>query len=180
MRQYYGRSGRRRVNRWAFKRAITSINHCEATTATTGGTELLTTMFTALDAPTNRSTHIPAGAVLKSVLIRLFATDATPVAGKHQCGLWWRPGAMAFQGGLFTGWYASTDPITSVMVESRKYALQRNPHTLVTITGAAFPPRMTCFWRGNRVMRDGDDIVLAQLDAGSTAWYAECIAKYVH
>lgn len=171
---------RRRRFKVIYKRALLSVNHCEQTMVTVGGTELATQMFTSLDAPTNRSTMIPAGAVLKRVLIRLFATDATPVTGKHQCALFWRPASLGFSSptGMIAGWYSSTDPLTTAAVEARKYIMGK-VHTNVIVTGAAFPLKMTCSWKGNRVMRDGDDIILQLLDGTATNWYGECSAWYV-
>lgn len=181
----YGRRSFRRRRRYggAFTRrskpGLMTTNHCEMTTVTTGGVELQTAVFTSTSSPSNRGATIPEGSILKKVVIRLWATDATPVTGKHQCFLVKRPGATVFTTGPITNWYLTTDPVTEEMIDVRRYAMSKRPHTLVTITGASGPPRMTCFWKGNWPMRDGDDVVLAQLDASATNWTLECHASYI-
>lgn len=162
-----------------FKPAIHQVNHCEITTSTTGGTELNTTVFVGIDALANRGTNIPEGAVLTWVKVELWATDATPVAGKHQCMLTYRPGGEAFTTtSPITSWFLTTDPLTEDAIAVRRLKLGRGPHTTVTVTGASGPPHFICFWRGRKLIHDGDDVVLSQLDAGSTAWTATCEARY--
>lgn len=163
-----------------FKPGLRTTNHYEpAGTATTGGTELQTQMFQCVSGPANRGLHIPEGSVLTNVVCRAWATDTTPVNGKHQCMLIKRPGATVFTTGPITNWFLTTDPATEEMIDVRRYIMERMPHAVVTITGASAPPRFTCHWRGRWQMRDGDDVILAQLDTNATTWIYEAFASYV-
>lgn len=167
------------VRRPNFKRGLLTTNHCETTTVTAAGVELQTAMFTCVNNPTERQTNIPEGADLVKVRIRSWATDPTPVNGKHQCFLVKRPGAQVYTTGPIANWYSTTDPLTEEARDVRINRLSKKPHTVVTITGISGPPRYTCFWKGHWPMRDGDDVILSQLDAGITNWTHECEAWYV-
>lgn len=155
-------------------------NHCEMSFTTAAATESQQVITTALDDTTNRSTQIPTGAILKRMVVRLWATDATPVTGKHQCMLYYRPGATAIATPI-ASWFSTTNPITEENHQIRQLVLGKHPgvHTQFVVTGAAFPLREVCTFRGNRLMHDGDDIVLTQLDTNITNWEGVCDYTYV-
>lgn len=167
----------RKFPRW--KPGLLTTNHCENSISSTAGTEIQTAVFSCVSGPTNRGLHIPEGATLTKVVIKLMASDDTPVQGKHQCFLVKRPGATVFTTGPITNWYLTTDPATEEMIDVRRYAMIRKPYTNFIIAGQAVGNRCTMIWRGKWIMRDGDDVIVATLSTNLTQYYAECHATYV-
>lgn len=167
----------RRLGR--FKPGLLTSNHCEVTISSTAGTEIQTAIFTATSGPSNRGAHIPEGATLIKVVAKIMASDDTPVQGKHQCFLVKRPGATVFTTGPITNWYATTDPVTEEMIDVRRYAMVRKPHTNFIISGQAVGNRCTLVWKGKWVMRDGDDVIVSTLSTNLTNYYVECHATYI-
>lgn len=150
------------------------------TTSTTGGTELQTVLTTATDDTTNRSTTMPTGAVLRKIRVNLWSTTDPAPAGKHQCMLLYQPGATTYASPI-ASWFSTTNPITEENQQIRSNILGRHPgvHTRVVSSTPSGPVFMSCFWKGKQLMHDGDDIVLVQLDAVSTAWTGVCDYTYI-
>lgn len=167
--------GRRRL---FAKPAIRSSIHCTQTAVTAAGVAESNIMFTTA-ADVNDQFTLPQGCTVTRILMRLWATDATPVNGRHTCGMWRRPGGMTFTSEPLTAWYASTFPPTTGMIEARRFKLQKRPHTVYTVTGASGPARMVCFWKGKMIMREGDDILLCLLDDAATNYFIECEVSYI-
>lgn len=153
-------------------------NHCNMTLGpTTGGTELITTVTTALDTPTDRATTMPANAILKKVRVDLWATDATPVTGKHQCLMFRAPAATTISTPI-ASWVGAATPLSEEAIQIRQLALGRLG-TKVIVTGAAFPLHWSCRWRGNLLMNASDDINFSLLDANATSWTGYCDYTWV-
>lgn len=150
-------------------------NHCNMTLGpTTGGTELITTITTALDTPTDRATTMPANAILKKMRVELWATDATPVTGKHQCLMFRAPAATTISTPIGS-YVAAATPLSEEGIQIRQLALG-TLGTKVIVTGAAFPLHWVCQWRSKRglLMNASDDINVSILDANATNWTGYC------
>lgn len=171
----FGRNVFRRFNRG--KPGLLTVNHFEQTTSTAAATELLTPLGTGIKTPTNRGVDLPEGAVLTKIVCRLWATDATPVTGKHQCLLYYRPGAETLPAPI-ASWYVQTDPATEDMIDIRRNIMSR-PHTDFIVTGEARSARFTCYWKGRKTIYDGDDFMLSQLDTNATNWALEVYTQYI-
>lgn len=180
-RRGFGSAGSRFLARGfaRFKPGLLTTNHCENSISSTAGTEIQTPIFSCVSGPTNRGLHIPEGATLIRVAIRIKATDDTPVQGKHQCFLVKRPGATVFTTGPITNWFLTTDPATEEMIDVRRYRMVKYPHTNFVISGQAVGNRCNFYWKGRWNMRDGDDVVLATLSTNLTQYYADCNATYI-
>lgn len=162
------------------KPGLLTVNHCLMTPFTTvAGTTTQTAIFTASDAPGNRTTAIKSGSVLKKVLVRLWANDTTPVNGKHECFMLFQPGATTYTDPV-ANWFAGAEPLGEEEIQVRQNKLSRAVDSKVTVTGASDAPWFVCVWRGNRVMHDGDDVVICNRDAGATSWIGECTAWYIN
>lgn len=160
------------------KPGLLSVNHCEVDPGTsTGGVTQQTAVFTVVEPPTNRGSMLPSGAVLKRVRIELWGMDATPVTGEHSCLMLFQPGATTYADPI-AAWLSTTEPMTEEAIQVRQNIMQRM-HRFVTITGASFAPHWICEWRGNKILRDADDIVVALNDAQATDWEGICEAWWV-
>lgn len=152
------------------KRVQLSRNHTEFTFTTTGGTENLSTLVSGIATVTNRANQIKEGGVLRKMSCMIYATDATPVNGKHQCMMFFRPGGSALPTPI-AAWFDQTDPLTEDAIDIRRDTMsRRGPHTRVIISGQSGPLVMHCFWKGRRILRDGDDVILSNLDANATSY----------
>lgn len=171
-RRFRGRRGRR------FSLFTKTVDHYETTaTITTGGTEEQYALNTATDAPNDRGSDIPAGAILKS--ITYVVTPQAILAGKYQMMMLRQPGATTFTTPIGS-YFATTDPATEAMIKARKYCMVA-PKTARVVTGALVPLRMVLSWRGNMKMQDGDDIVLSIIAPSSTQVFDIRVYKrYLH
>lgn len=141
-----------------------TINHFEDDTtfaAVATATETTLTVATGVDDASNRSTHVPDGAWLKSIKVNLQAGEISSTQMKLQGILWRRPGGDATTNPI-TNYYATTDPATQSMMNVRRFKL-RGPFTVAKAANDITPPKMSFRWRGNLKMRDGDDILLTIL-----------------
>lgn len=146
-----GRSfGRRR-------RAKPTINHYESTiTQTTGGTEQSNTAITGVDDVSNRSTHVPDGAIITKVDVRLRCQDIQP--GDHKALLFLSPGGLGITTPI-ASYYSVTDPLPEDAILIRRYKLN-GPYVRRQVTGANQPITFHLKWKGRIRYRDGDDIVI--------------------
>lgn len=161
------------------KPGLLTVNHASITAfATVAATAESNTIFTGVSGPSNRGTHIPEGAFVKTIILDLWNADTTLSVGKHQAGLWWRPGAQTFASEPISAWFATTDPMSQGMIESRKFVLCK-PKTVFTVTGGSAAPRFLFVCHPNRVIRDGDDIIVSSLDDANSTWDGIATAKYI-
>lgn len=153
------------------RRPSITRNHFELdVTQTTGGTAQNTTVATGVDDTSNRSTHIPDGAILKYIIVE--AQCETVNAGKYSFGLWRQPGGISLSTDLTNDYYTTTDPITTAMRNARVFKLA-GPKTIVQASAAVAPVRIFLKWRGSIKWRDGDDVLFAT-NMPATNQVADC------
>lgn len=160
------RSGYTRKPRGRFGKrgslGITNTNHFQlAISAVATATETQTTLATGIDPITNRSTHVPDGAILKYLSVRLACTTIPAAITRFQLGIWRLKGADTMSTPI-ADWFATTEPITQNMIEARQSIVSR----VIDITKPASD--FTAFHATLKVtkpikIRDGDDIVLVIL-----------------
>lgn len=176
---FKGRSG------FAFKRpfgykkpGLLTVNHCLGPTfATAAGVETQTVMFTGLDDPLDRNDDIPTGSVMKQVDVYYWATDATPVNGYHRCMMVFQPGATTYTNPI-AAWLDATAGLTEEAIQVRQNVM--SPFRMkYVVTGAPYPLMWHCRWKGSKVMRESDDIVLVLQDQNITNWAGYCVGRYV-
>lgn len=124
---------------------------------TTGGTAQDTTILTGVDDASNRSSHIPDGSILHSVVVIAYARQVS--AGMHRLAMWRRPGTETSPTDFLSSYFDSSDPMTAAAIRARSFKLA-GPRTQVQVSGALTPVKMVLKWRGKLRMRDGDDIIL--------------------
>lgn len=171
MNMRFGRSPRRsfRPQRRTAYRAVAHVtrNRFENTLGvTTGGTETPQSICLAVEAPGDRSTAVPAGCIVRSIVCNLRATE--PVDGKHQCLLVYRPASENVATPIASYW-DSTDPLTEEGVKLRRLAMGRC-HTREVNAATDIPHVFTCRWKGQKRMYDGDDISAWILDEAGTTY----------
>lgn len=155
-------------------------NHCAMTPfATTAGVENQQVIVTGVDTLTNRVNEVPAGAILKKFRVSLWANDATPVTGRHECFMFFQPAATTFATPL-ASYRSATHPLPEEAVQMRQNAMG-GLHTQFTITGASRAPQWVCKWRSRkgRYIATGDDVVIVLLDANATNWTGYCDYSWV-
>lgn len=134
-------------------------NHYETTLdITAADTTTDFTIATGVDDVSNRSTHIPDGAVLK--YIRVIIRYPSLTAGTYRAAMWRRPGAETAPTDFIASWLDTTDPITANAIRARRFKM-RGPKQTVQVAGAANPITTTLNWKGAMKIRDGDDIILS-------------------
>lgn len=159
------------------KPALRSVNHWQLGALTTvAATDLQTPIVTGIEPPTTRGLHVPVGAIITDIKVEAFATDATPVNGRHQCMLLWRSGGQVFANPV-ASWYDTTDPMSEDAIEIRRANLSP-VITKYVITGHDLALKHICTWRGKRVVRDGDDVILNLLDTTATNWWVLVTTGY--
>lgn len=161
-----------------FKPARYERNHYEIGFTTVAATELQTALLTGTDDVVNRSTSFPTGAILTRLVVRIWGTAGTPVGGKHECMILYQAGASDYATPI-ASWYSTTNPIAEENQQVRANNLERGVKRIVTITGASGAPRLTCFFRGKKLIHDGDDILLVNLDQNATAWAGVCDYTFI-
>lgn len=172
----YPNMGMARDRRRRFKPGLRTVNHCLGPGITTvAGTEAQTVMFTGTVSPTSRDDEIKAGSLLTSVDIYYWATDATPVNGYHRCMLIFQPGETTYTAPI-ASWLATT--MTEEAIQVRQNVMTKF-HQQYVVTGAAYPLRWHCRWKGKKLIRFGDDIVLVLQDQNVTTWAGYCVARYI-
>lgn len=161
------------------KPALLTVNHCETTSFTSAASVTnQRTVFVGADAPANRNQDIPAGAILKEVDIKYWSIDGTPPNGKHECLMVFQPGATTYSDPI-AAWLNETDPLSeeAIQIRQNKMGLYQRKQIISGISG---PLTWHCRWRGNKMIRDGDDVVVAIKDLVITNWDGYCIAKYIN
>lgn len=176
--QSFGGFGRRSFMR--AKPAIKTTNHYNNSFASAAGTELQTTAFTGIDDATNRSTHIPEGAIVTSIQVKQLMYTDPPALGLHRAMLFFRPAAMAISNPI-SAWFDATDPLTedAIHIRQQKRAPRRGISAHINTTGAQMSRGHSLIWRGRQMMRDGDDWVIVNLDDTISSWYTRFHATYV-
>lgn len=163
--------------RFRTKPALRTVNHCLTPSILTGaGTEVQTIMFTAVNDPANRGTNIKTGATITALDVWLWASDATPVAGYHRCLMYFQPGATTYSTPI-ASWLDTTDGLTEEAIQMRQNVMGRFMQQVV-VTGAVYPLMWHCRWKGRKVLREADDIVVALQDQAATNWIGYCEARY--
>lgn len=167
-RRFMFRARRRRFFR---RRQTLTRNHFQTDfSQTTGGTAQNGTVATTVDDASNRSTHIPDGAILKYIIVE--GQCETVNAGKYEFGLFRQPGGITLSADLVTDYYATTDPITTAMRNARVFKLA-GPRVVLQASAAIAPIRFILKWKGRLKMRDGDDILLSH-NMPATNQVADC------
>lgn len=138
-------------------------NRFEGTVAVIG-TETPHSVVDCVEAPGNRSTTVPAGAVLRSIVIE--GRPQTLVAGQYQFLLVYRPAAENVATPIASYWDV-TDPLTEEGVKLRRLSMSRCKTVRVN-TGDG-TPRVRFTWKGAKRMYDGDDVNLWTLTDGAGA-----------
>lgn len=149
------------------------------TLSTTAGVESQDVILTGVDSMTNRENQVPRDAVLTKVSVKYWATDATPVNGKHQCLMFFQPAATAYSTPI-ASYLSNAHPLTEEAVQIRQNVMSKRLHMNFVVSGAAFPLRWHCFWKGRRLIREGDDVVISLLDATGTTWNGLCDYTYIN
>lgn len=161
-----------------FKPGILTVNHFDLASFTTAAaTTNQRAIHTVVETPTNRGADLPVGAVLTSIHATFWATDATPVNGKHECFMLFQPGATTYSDPI-SAWLDTTEPMTEEAIQVRQNKMAQYHRTNI-VSGAARPLIWSCRWRGRKVLRDGDDIVVCVRDAAITNWEGNCVTKFV-
>lgn len=156
--------------RTPYKPARFERNHFEVSFLTVGGTETETTIASGTDDVVNRSTSFPTGAIMTRISCRLWAIDTAAVTGKHQCAMFYQAGAEN-QSSMIAAWFSTTNPIIETNVDARRNILSKHVSTNYVVSGQTEPLRFHCFWKGRKLIHDGDDILLCSLDTTATNWY---------
>lgn len=175
--QSFGGFGRRSMRA---KPGIVTVNHYNNSFASAAGVELLTTGFTGVDDATNRSTHIPEGAIVTSVKVKQWMYTDPPALGLHRALLMFRPAAQVIATPI-TFWFTTTDPLEEEAIEIRrqKRAPRNGISTHINTTGAQTARGHTLFWKGRQMMREGDDWIVVNLDDTISSWYTQFTATYI-
>lgn len=154
-------------------------NHWQNTSAltTVAGTELATTIATAVDAPTNRSTHVRAGGYLTRISVHVMEQGSSSADQKIQCVLYYLPGATSITGGAIGNYYDTTEPLIEDSIIVRKGMLVR-PHTKWRDSAVNGPANFYCNWRGHKRMYDGDDVILGLLTTVITSFDIDVFMQF--
>lgn len=134
---------------------------------TTAGTESFTEIALGIEAPTNRSLHVPAGATVRSIVVAIKGTE--PIVGKHQCLMIYKPAAENVATAIAAYW-DTTDPLTEEGVKLRRLAMSKVT-TVQTPSSNAIPANFLCKWKGAKHFYDGDSIDIFILDLNTAATY---------
>lgn len=145
---------------------------------TVGGTESQNVILTGTEDVSSRANQVPHDSILTRVSVKLWATDATPVTGKHQCLMYFQPAATTY-GSPIASYLSAANPLTEEAVQIRQNVMSKRLHQEQIVTGAAFPLRFHCFWKGRHTIRDGDDVVVSLLDGSATNWTGLCDYTYI-
>lgn len=161
--------GRRRVS---FLHNVTKNRFDGTIGPTTANVESLTNVALGVDSPTNRSTSVPNGAIIRSVIVKLMPTL---VNGRHDAILFWRPGADDLATPI-ANYFDSADPLTEDGINMRRYALTRIQTYINDSTSINRPTFLR--WKGARRIREGDQIIVALRDAEATTHYFQAWTRF--
>lgn len=166
------------TRRFILKPSQKTTNHYDTTFATgTPGTETLTALFVGVDDMANRAGNIPEGATLTRLKIELLNySDPVPL-GKVQSLMFWRPGGTAIATPI-ANWFSQTDPLPQAAIDIRRQILGR-VLTSMNTSDAIQQRRHVHFWRGKKLIRDGDDVIVATLGDAVISWYVIATATYI-
>lgn len=169
---YGNRRGRRffRTSTKSYRPSVhVTRNRFEQTLAPSAGTETPISVAACVEAPGDRASAVPAGAVVRSIVVQC-NTDSTGV-GKHQYLLVYRPAAENLATPIASYW-DSTDPLTEEGVKMRRLAMSKC-ETVMISASSIVPYKRTFKWKGAKRMYDGDDINLWVLDEATTTYDCE-------
>ena len=171
--------GTRRRRRFGFRSSKATQNHYETTLTHTAATELQTTLATGVDDASNRSSHIPDGAILRRVVVIAQGTTIPAATQKFQSMLFYRPGGLTVSSTAIADYFATTDPLTAQMIQVRRYKL-RGPFTQTKAASDFTPTRIKLSWKGRIRWRDGDDLILATLSEVNYTMNAQVYLTYTY
>lgn len=134
--------------------------------ATTATVEANTSMVLGVDSPTNRSTSVPNGAILRSVLVNIYPQTMT--AGKHRALLWRRPAAEDLSEPIVS-YFNAADPLSEDGINMRKYAMGRVQTYFNDATSMVRPFHLR--WKGAMRIREGDEVMATILDTSTATTY---------
>lgn len=160
------------------KPGLLTVNHCNGSQfSTVADTTSQRAEFTTVENADDRSADLPMGAVLREIDIQAWSIDGTPPNGRHECLMLFQPGGTTYSDPI-AAWLNSTDPLTEEAIQVRQNIMVPY-HRQQTITGISGPLRWRCRWTGNKILRDGDDVVVCFRDLLATSWDIYCVAKYI-
>lgn len=164
--------------RYPFKPGLRTVNHCfGGQFTTTGGTTTQRVPFTTVESPTDRDGQLPVGAVLTQVWVRYFNLDGIPPNGQHLCLMTFQPGGTTYSDPI-AAWTSTTNPLTEENIQVRQNKM--GELGLQYIQTNVTPLKWSCLWRGKKLLRQGDDVVVSLRDALTTNWEEFCIARYIY
>lgn len=142
---------------------------------TTGGVEATLTIVSCVEAPANRGANVPAGSVLRSLVV--IATPITQVAGKRQAMLTYRPAAENLATAI-ASYFDQTDPLTEEGVKMRRLAMSKC-QTFHEVAGTGLQVRPHVFkWKGAKRLYDGDTIDMDVLTDAATTYDVQTWLKF--
>lgn len=144
-------------------------NRFETTLSPAAGTETPIGVVACVEAPGDRGSAVPAGAIIRSIVVQC-NTVSTGI-GKHQYLLVYRPASEDLATPIAAYWN-SADPLSEEGVKMRRLAMSKCITKQIS-TASIVPFTKIIKWKGQKRLYDGDDISLWVLDSATSTYDCE-------